>query len=127
MAPADKTQATTPDPFKASSTPYMEAGEAMRAAFRKANASMPRLNGTQHRTLNAVASLTGAFSKLHDRTSLAEISEIADFPKGDIKNKTAAKALKELSLRGIILYTPGTRGRKTQIGLPPAGSAAGDA
>lgn len=93
---------------------YRVAASAGREAFRRARAlgcSMEELAALQ-----AVVSLTALYSKLSDEVSVAEIAEEAA-----LHPKNAARALRSLAGRGVIVYEPGRgRGNISTVGLPEA-------
>lgn len=90
---------------------YRVAASAGREAFRRARAvgcSMEELAALQ-----AVVSLTALYSKLSDEVSVAEIAEEAA-----LHPKNAARALRALAGRGVIVYEPGRgRGNISTVGL----------
>ena len=106
----------------AGSTPYMEAGAALRrSAERAAKKKNPRLNGSDHRVLLVVHSQTASYSKLSDFTSVAQIAKLADLDHRDPQFKETKKSLKKLHEAGAIVWQPARKhGQRSLVSLPSA-------
>jgi hypothetical protein len=104
------------DPCRAGSVPYKEIGAAWRLIFQRA--AQGKLNGTDWRVLGAVTSLTATYSKLYDKTSVAQIASLADLDRTDSNLSRTKKALKKLAGLDLIEYQPARKhGEHTLVGL----------